>query len=173
MRLKTKKNRWAGCMVNTIDVTNKAVYNPLNEIKALFIEAVEKCLASERIEIPVSISIELVEDEEIKRLNREYRNIDKATDVLSFPSASIIKGVIQVEVGDVDPDTGQLVLGDIIISVQTAIKQAEEYEHSLLRELLFLVTHGMYHILGYDHEIFEDTMFEKQELILNDMGYSR
>ena len=104
-------------------------------------------------------NIILVDDEYIHKINKEYRNIDKVTDVISFA----------LEDDDNDYETNYRVLGDIYISVDTAYRQAKEYGHSNLREICFLATHGLLHLLGYDHmeEDDEIIMFKKQEELLN------
>ena len=107
----------------------------------------------------------MVDDEEIHEMNRSYRGIDRPTDVLSFPTRD----------GDalLGPPDG--FLGDIVISMDRAVQQAEEYGHSLKRELSFLAVHGTLHLLGYDHMEEEEKriMFEKQDAILLYMGVSR
>lgn len=104
-------------------------------------------------------NIILVDDKYIHKLNKEYRNIDKVTDVISFA----------LEDEDNEYESDYRVLGDIYISVDTAYKQALEYNHSKLREICFLATHGILHLLGYDHIDEEDEiiMFKKQEALLN------
>ena len=104
-------------------------------------------------------NIILVDDDYIHKLNKEYRNIDRITDVISFA----------LEDDDNEYESNLRVLGDIYISVDTAYKQAKEYNHSNLREICFLATHGILHLLGYDHIEEEDEiiMFEKQEALLN------
>ena len=118
----------------------------------------------------VEISLTLVDAEEIQQLNRDYRNVDKVTDVLSFPQ-------IDYDVDEVvmTNEKGEIVLGDIIISVDTAKRQAEEYGHSLKREICFLTVHSMLHLLGYDHmtEEEEAEMFGKQKDILEKAGITR
>lgn len=103
-------------------------------------------------------NIILVDDEYIHKLNKEYRNIDKVTDVISFA----------LEDSDNTYESNYRVLGDIYISVDTAYRQALEYNHSKLREICFLATHGILHLLGYDHmeEKDEIIMFKKQEELL-------
>lgn len=115
-----------------------------------------------------SVSVQIVHDETIQQLNREYRNIDRPTDVLSFP------------LWDPDEDRLQLPdeptpLGDIVISLPRAKQQAAEYGHSLERELGFLGVHGFLHLLGYDHQQPDEEreMFEKQEAILQRIGLQR
>lgn len=115
------------------------------------------------------VSVSFVNNEEIHRLNKEYRNIDRPTDVLSFPLGG--NGSY-----DVNNETEALLLGDIVISIETALKQAEIYGHSLEREIGFLTVHSMLHLLGYDHEqgkLQERIMREKEESILDNLGISR
>lgn len=104
-------------------------------------------------------NIILVDDDYIHKLNKEYRNIDRVTDVISFA----------LEDNDNDYESDFRVLGDIYISIDTAYRQAREYNHSNLREICFLATHGILHLLGYDHMDEEDEiiMFKKQEELLN------
>ena len=109
----------------------------------------------------VEFNVIIIDNERIKKINREYRNIDKETDVISFALE--------------DNDSIELpyrLLGDIYISIDKAKGQAIEYGHSLLRELGFLSIHGLLHLLGYDHmnKYDEEIMFERQELILNEFG---
>ena len=111
---------------------------------------------------PAEISVTFVDDERIHELNREYRNVDRSTDVLSFPLGE--NGVY-----DKNPENGACLLGDIVISVETAVRQAETYGHSLQREIGFLTVHSMLHLLGYDHVnggIEEVRMREKEEHVL-------
>lgn len=115
------------------------------------------------------VSVSFVNDKEIHQLNLEHRNIDRSTDVLSFPLG---------EDGnfDINHETGAYLLGDIVISLETACKQAEIYGHSLEREVGFLTVHSMLHLLGYDHEessLQERIMREKEEAILGNLGISR
>lgn len=128
------------------------------------------------------VNVVFVNNESIKQINDSHRGIDLPTDVLSFPFIDF------VEVGDFDileddsmmanyfnPETGELVLGDIIISVDKAIQQAKEFNHSIDREIAFLTAHSMLHLFGYDHiEDNDRVLMEKnQEQILNMKGYTR
>ncbi|HQC54366.1 MAG TPA: GTPase Era [Clostridia bacterium] len=124
----------------------------------------------------VDLEVGLVSDEEIRDLNRDNRNIDAVTDVLSFPSIDITLPFNRSDYKlDVNPETGGVILGSIYISEAQAIRQAEENGHSLSRELAFLVMHGLLHILGYDHISDEDRekMEDKQNQILNELGITR
>lgn len=117
------------------------------------------------------VSVVLVSDSRIHKLNMEKRGVDRATDVLSFP---LLQDGIPTE-EDIDPRTGRIPLGDIVISLDRAHAQAQEYGHSFKRELAFLCVHSVLHLLGYDHESDEDEriMFDCQREILDGMGLSR
>ena len=126
-------------------------------------------LEEEGFKDSAEVSVRFVDNEIIHELNKEYRNIDKETDVLSFPLG---------ENGEYDTnmDTGAKLLGDIVISVEKAMEQAEVYNHSLQREIGFLTVHSMLHLLGYDHEdggIEEVRMREKEETVLTKIGLKR
>ncbi|MGO4373900.1 rRNA maturation RNase YbeY [Paenibacillus sp. 2TAB19] len=124
------------------------------------------------------VTLTFTDDEEIHKLNLEYRNIDRPTDVLSFAmqddGVDELNIIFEVESEDeVDPISGML--GDIIISAETALRQSEEYGHSLEREIGFLFVHGFLHLIGYDHqdEASEAEMTAKQEAVLQQAGLSR
>jgi len=137
------------------------------EIKEL--ETVEKVLYSaiekEKLE-NVEFNIIIVDNKYIHELNKMYRNIDRETDVITF--------ALEDEDSIVIPNDKRI-LGDIYISIDKAKSQAEEYGHSLLRELSFLAVHGFYHLLGYDHQTKEEEqiMFKKQEEVLESYGITR
>lgn len=136
---------------------------------------VHACL--ERVEFGerCEIGITLVDNEEIREINREYRSKDVPTDVLSFPMVEMEEGQILSGEGDLDLDEGLLLLGDIVLSLERAEEQAAEYGHSFEREAAFLTAHGMLHLLGFDHETQEQekVMFQIQEEVLLRMGLSR
>ena len=126
-------------------------------------------LANEGFTDSAEISVTFVDDEKIHELNKQYRNMDKSTDVLSFPMGE--NGEY-----DVNLDTGAKVLGDIIISIEHAYAQAEKYGHTLQREIGFLTVHSLLHLLGYDHENGgeeERIMRTKEEQVLEKMGLPR
>ncbi len=129
------------------------------------------CLRSENVPVDCIVCVTFCDDEYIRGVNAEQRKIDRATDVLSFPNTESRDG--QIVYDDVDIEDGLLYLGDILISVERAAAQAEEYGHSIERELGFLLSHGMYHIMGYDHEDGSDTMFQKQEQVLAALSLGR
>ncbi len=134
---------------------------------------VRKCchavLEYEKWNFDAEVSVSFVDNDEIRKLNREYRNSDRSTDVLSFPLGE--NGVY-----DTNEETGAKLLGDVVISMETAVKQAHVYGHSIEREVGFLTVHSMLHLLGYDHEtspLDAAVMREKEEEILSELGISR
>lgn len=152
---------------------------PLNaeEVARSVAEAV---LAAEGCPYEASVNLLLTDNPGIREYNREYRKIDKETDVLSFPNLDFTEPgnfdrVRENRADYFDPDTGELLIGDIIISVDKVREQAQSYGHSIKREFAFLVAHSMLHLCGYDHmEDGERTvMEEKQERILQNLGITR
>ena len=126
-------------------------------------------LVNEQFKGPAEISVTIVDDEQIHELNLKHRNIDASTDVLSFPLGE--NGVY-----DVNPETGAQLLGDNVISIEHAVKQAKVYGHSLDREIAFLTVHSMLHLLGYDHEaggLELVHMREREEAVLTQLGLVR
>lgn len=126
-------------------------------------------LVHENFEGPAEVSVTFVDDERIHQLNKEFRNIDRATDVLSFPLGE--DGVY-----DINNDTGAKLLGDIVISIPHALDQADRYGHTLQREIGFLTVHSMLHLLGYDHVnggMESVRMREKEETVLTKLGLKR
>ena len=126
-------------------------------------------LVNENFEGSAEISVRFVDDEIIHELNREYRHVDRSTDVLSFPLGE--NGVY-----DINHDTGAKILGDIVISMQHAVMQADLYGHSLQREIAFLTVHSMLHLVGYDQEAegLEIVIWrEKVEAVLSLLGIKR
>lgn len=141
---------------------------------------VEKSLDFEKCPYEVELNVILTDNNEIKEINRDYRNIDAATDVLSFPliqyeKPSDLTGLEEEADDYFNPETGELLLGDIIISVEKVIEQAKEYGHSNERELAFLTAHSMMHLFGYDHmEEDERTIMEsKQKQVLDELQIYR
>ena len=113
----------------------------------------------------------LTNDPAIREINREHRSVDRATDVLSFPLLGHKDGVGEVDPLDLDPETGRLLLGDIILSADRVTAQAQAYDHSVERELAFLVCHGFLHLRGFDHmnEADERSMMNTAEAILKEV----
>lgn len=141
------------------------------EIKNLLKRAIKAALEYENYARDAEISLSFVTNDEIHALNREYRGVDRPTDVLSFP---MLDG--DADEGDFDIGSDSVVLGDIIISAEKAVEQAATYGHSVERELAFLAVHSTLHLLGYDHERSEEEekdMFERQEKILIAAGIPR
>jgi probable rRNA maturation factor len=145
------------------------------DTQKLIEKAIKLGVKKEKFSYPCEASVTLTDNETIQNLNKEHRGIDKPTDVLSFPLIEYINSEPQIQPGDIDPDTGTVFLGDIVISVEKAYEQAQSYGHSFERELSFLAVHGILHLLGYDHENEDDEkqMFSLQEDILNEMGLFR
>ena len=140
----------------------------------------ERVLESENCPYDVIVNLLLTDKEGIRELNRQYRDIDQETDVLSFPNldfseAGIFEFPHERKADYFDPDTGKLMLGDICISVDRMRGQASEYGHSLRREFAFLIAHSMFHLCGYDHieEAEAHIMEQKQEEILAALGITR
>lgn len=126
-------------------------------------------LKNEKFEGSAEISVRFVNNSEIHKLNKEFRNVDSSTDVLSFPLGE--NGEY-----DINIDTGAKMLGDIVISVETAFAQSKEYGHSFEREMAFLTVHSMLHLLGYDHVnggLEAVRMREKEEYVLMQIGLPR
>lgn len=138
-------------------------------------KAVRMCLEAEKFELPYEISIILTDNNRIREINNEQRNIDKPTDVLSFPIVDMYEGVVKSSEGDIDMDEGLVILGDIIISLEKAEEQSIEYGHSFERELIFLLTHGVYHLMGYDHDTSqrEEKMLKRQSTVLKTLHLER
>ena len=133
------------------------------------------CIEHEAFPYEAEINLTLTDNEGIHVINREYRQIDRPTDVLSFPMLSYKKAGDSKSDDDFNPDTGEAMLGDIIISVDKVKEQAEEYGHSEKREFAFLIVHSMLHLFGYDHIKPEDAaiMEPKQKEILEAMNILR
>ena len=126
-------------------------------------------LVNEKFEGSAEVSVSFVTNDEIRQLNKEYREKDSATDVLSFPLGE--NGVY-----DVNESTGAYLLGEIVISVEKAVEQAGSFGHTLQREMAFLAVHSMFHLLGYDHEkggLESVIMREKEEKVLAELGLTR
>ena len=141
---------------------------------------VEFALEHEQFPYECEVNLTLTDNEGIHEINKEYRQIDNPTDVLSFPMLSYeVAGDFSKLEEDYDdnfnPDTGEIMLGDIIISVEKVYEQAESYGHSVEREFAFLILHSMLHLFGYDHMTPEEAavMEEKQKIILEKMQILR
>lgn len=152
-----------------IDYSNEQdKLSPPNDFEKLVEDCARAALEEEEIEDDAEVSVTLVDNVRIRELNAEFREIDRETDVLSFPLGDN-------EGFEADPDTDAILLGDIVISLEKAAAQAEEYGHSFRREVAFLITHSLFHLLGYDHMTPEEEteMFAKQEKVLEKLGITR
>ena len=139
-------------------------------------DCIRAALLSEAFPYPSEVSVSLTDDEGIRELNREFRDIDKATDVLSFPMYEYQNGKPPEDIEADYKTDGFIMLGDIVLSIEHARAQALEYGHSVERECGFLTVHSMLHLLGYDHERSDSDgalMREHEELVLNKLGLSR
>ena len=143
-------------------------------------EVVNFCIAHENFPYEAEVNLTLTDNKGIHVINKEYRQIDRPTDVLSFPMLSYKKAgdfafLDEESDDDFNPDTGEAMLGDIIISVEKVQEQAKAYGHSEKREFAFLIVHSMLHLFGYDHIDEEERkqMEDLQEQILNEKGYTR
>ena len=131
--------------------------------------ACKAALKFENFPYPAEISVSFVDDEEIRKMNKEFRNIDSSTDVLSFP-------LCENDEYEPSEENGCVALGDIVISIEHAQAQAEEYGHSFEREVAYLTVHSMLHLLGYDHEaggLEQVRMREREEGVLTQLGLPR
>jgi probable rRNA maturation factor len=153
-------------MIDFNDETNELSQQELETIEKLLFFAAKK----ENVETNSELSVTFVTNDRIQEINREYRDKDKPTDVISFAMEELGEGEI--------PLTGEdlpRILGDVIISLAKAREQADDYGHSFIRELGFLAVHGFLHLLGYDHENEEDekVMFSRQRDLLDEFGLQR
>lgn len=152
-----------------IDYSNEQdKLSPPEDFERLIEDCAAAALEEEGIEDDAEVSVTLADNAKIREMNAEFREIDRETDVLSFPLGD-------EEGFEVNPDTDAILLGDIVISLEKAKSQAEEYGHSFRREVAFLLTHSLFHLLGYDHMTpdEEQEMFDKQERVLHKLGITR
>lgn len=117
---------------------------------ALIRRTIRTALAAEGLTAPCEVDVLLTDDDGIHEINRELRQVDRPTDVLSFPEFELAPGQLP-DPEDADPGTGLIPLGDMVLSMERVAAQAREYGHSKRRELSYLVTHSVLHLLGYDH----------------------
>ncbi|GGF07657.1 endoribonuclease YbeY [Halobacillus andaensis] len=149
-------------------------HDETNSVDEAFVDLVERVIQfageKENIAGENELSVTFVDNKEIQELNRNYRQKDYPTDVISFAMQELGEGEVEVQNEDLP-----VLLGDIVVSVDKAKEQAEDYKHSLEREFAFLALHGFLHLLGYDHMNEEDekNMFARQEDILNEFGLQR
>ena len=150
------------------------------DIKQLLDTVMEQVLDMEKCPYEAQVNLLITDNQGIHEFNMQYRQVDAPTDVLSLPMIPFQKeaGFSVVEEGEADyfdPESGELLLGDIIISAEKAFEQAEQYGHSAKRELAFLMVHSLLHLCGYDHMVEKEAgiMEEKQERILSFLGITR
>ncbi|ROR29323.1 putative rRNA maturation factor [Mobilisporobacter senegalensis] len=149
------------------------------DYREIMTKVINESIDYESCPYEVEVNCILTNNDEIKVINQEYRGIDHPTDVLSFPMIeynmpSDFNG-LEDSNDNFNPDTGELLLGDIIISVEKVMEQAALYGHSVERELAFLTAHSMLHLFGYDHMVDEERLImeKKQEEILSFLGFTR
>ena len=141
-------------------------------------EVIDECFKTEKLDkTNLYISITLTEPNEIEKINKQYRNIDRPTDVLSFPmfEKEELDRFIEENLKNTDINIQADILGDVVISIPKVYEQAEEYGHSFERELAYMVVHGFYHLMGYDHieEFDKIIMRQKEEMVLSKLGIKR
>lgn len=154
--------------INFLDIEEK------QELKEFAKQVVSTCFSEEKLNnLNFYLSITLTSPKEIHKLNKEYRNVDKETDVLSFPmfEKEEIDNIIEIQKKNLVPEP----IGDIVISIEKVEEQAREYGHSFERELSYMIVHGFYHIMGYDHIEEKDkvVMRPKEEKILEILKQTR
>jgi probable rRNA maturation factor len=158
---------------------NKVEVN--EEMEKILMQVIDYALKDEKVSVDYEVSLVYVDNEQIKEINKEFRSIDKETDVLSFPmleypAHKVFKDVyLNYEFDESYYDEDCLVLGDIALSLEKAEEQSVEYNHSFIRETAYLVVHSILHLLGYDHMEEEDKtiMRQREEEILNSYNISR
>lgn len=144
-----------------------------DKYKEIIKRVIEQCFKEEKIEkSKLYISITLTNPEHIHEINKQYRNVDRATDVLSFPMFEKKEIDEKIENNNFEHED---VLGDIVISIEKVEEQAKEYGHSFEREFAYMLVHGFYHLMGYDHIEDDDKviMRKKEEIVLNKLGITR
>ncbi|MDD4715872.1 MAG: rRNA maturation RNase YbeY [Oscillospiraceae bacterium] len=146
------------------------------QIARLIRTAIRGALKAESVSVPCEVDVLITGDAEIHKLNLAQRGVDRPTDVLSFPAFSLLPGAFVARPEDIEPATGLMPLGDMVLSLERAARQAREYGHSFHREIGFLTVHSMLHLLGYDH--MDDgpeqrRMRAREEVILQELGLQR
>lgn len=154
------------------------------DYESIINKVIEEAVAYEKCPYEVEVNVTLTDNDAIHKINNEYRQVDSATDVLSFPMIEYdepsdfdsLEEEFDMNTEDYfNPDSGELMLGDIVVSVEKVLEQAEKYGHTPTRELAFLVAHSMMHLFGYDHMTEEESrvMEAKQSEVLNNLGITR
>jgi len=161
-------------------IEDESIYKLPFDIKSIALTVIDGVLDYERCPYETETNLILTSCEEIAKINEQFRGVDSATDVLSFPNvdfrtpsdfASLEDNIL----GNFDPESGKLILGDIMIATEKVAEQAAKFEHSLTREFAFLIAHSVLHLLGYDHMVPEEEvrMQAKQKEILEILKISR
>lgn len=169
--------------MNKINIENEKKIKFDFDIDKLSKKIVKCVLELEKVYFDISVNISIVDNKVIKKYNKNFRDINKETDVLSFPNIDfdkpsnfrkLVNGNI-IDVSIIDLNSKTIFLGDVVISYEKVITQAKLYEHSVKREFAFLLTHSMLHLLGYDHINVNDEkiMFKKQDVILDKLKIKR
>ena len=138
-------------MEHEIEISRERTGLGHSEAAGLIKKAARRALDAEGVDRSCLISVMLTDYEGIRAVNREFRGIDRATDVLSFPMNELTPGDFDPEACDTDPETGALLLGDMMISLERCAEQGEELGHGFGREIQYLTVHSVLHLLGYDH----------------------
>ena len=144
------------------------------EYNAVIKKCVSAALGAEGVDMPCLVSVLITDDAGIRELNREYRGVDRPTDVLSFPALELKPGAFEADIAEIDPETGLLPLGDVVVSAERIRAQAEEYGSTELRELAYMTIHSILHLLGYDHVdegAQKRQMRSREKAILRESGY--
>jgi len=144
-------------------------------LESLLNTVITAALTAERVDVPCEVNVLVTDDEAIHQINLDMRNVDRPTDVLSFPMFDLTPGEKPGE-EDADPATGLVPLGDMVLSLERAKAQAEEFGHSVEREISYLAVHSVLHLLGYDHMDegeMKTQMRGREETILNGLGITR
>ena len=163
----------------TIDFSNEQEQTFDFDFLVVANDVMEAILDQEKCPYEAQISLVLTDDDTIHSTNKEFRGIDRPTDVLSFPMVDFPSpadySVLEEDDSYFHPESGELLLGDIMISIPRAVEQAREYGHSIKREYAFLIAHSMLHLLGYDHMEDEERLLmeEKQEQALQHLHIER
>ena len=163
----------------TAFIENEAEFDFDFDKEELFRDIIEVVTEEEGCPYEVSVSLLITDNAAIRELNRENRGIDRETDVLSFPmltfTAPSCFDDMEEDQDNFDPDTGELLLGDIVLSGEKVIEQAESYGHSKKREYAFLIVHSLLHLMGYDHMEDEERalMESRQRCIMERLSISR
>lgn len=150
------------------------------DVQKILDKVMEAVLQMENCPYETTVNLLITDHVGIREYNKKYRETDRETDVLSFPNIPFDREGdftrVEEETADYfDPDSGELILGDIILSADRVLSQAQEYGHSVLREFAFLTAHSMFHLCGYDHMEAREAavMEEKQEAVLRELGITR